>query len=113
MTMYLTRPAIDATLDFLGSTVAGGGVVLDYFDRDAPRPLERAARGILARRVALSGEPFRSAFPVGELADALRRRGFHEVRELGADEVNARYFGGRSDRLRVVSQVGRLLAADR
>ncbi len=113
VTMYLTRPAIDATLDFLGSMAAGGGVVLDYFDRDAPRPLERAARGLLARRVALSGEPFRSAFPVGELAEALRRRGFHEVRELGADEVNARYFAGRSDRLHVVSRVGRMLAADR
>jgi methyltransferase (TIGR00027 family) len=113
VTMYLTRPAITSTIDFLGSTAPGGGVVLDYFDRDAPRPLERVARGILASRVAVAGEPFRSYFPVGELAGALRDRGFREIREVGPDEVNDRYFAGRADGLRVVSRVGRLLCAER
>jgi methyltransferase (TIGR00027 family) len=113
VTMYLTRPAILSTIDLLGSTVPGGGVVLDYFDQDAPRPLERVARGVLASRVALSGEAFRSYFPLGELAGELRDRGFRDIREVGPDEVNERYFAGRADRLQVVSRVGRLLCAER
>jgi methyltransferase (TIGR00027 family) len=113
VTMYLTGPSIDRTLDFLGSTALGSEVVLDYFARGAANAFERVARGMLAQRVALSGEPFRSWFPVGELARGLEARGFHDVYELGADEVNQRYFAGRTDRLKVVSRVGRLVRAVR
>jgi methyltransferase (TIGR00027 family) len=114
VTMYLTRPAIDATLDFLATTPPGSGVVLDYFDRTARRrTVERVARGVLAQGVALTGEPFLSAFTPGEWAEFLRARGFRDVRDLGAAEVNARYFGGRSDGLHVISPVGRVLRAER
>ena len=113
VTMYLTRPAIRATLDTLREAAPASGLVLDYFDRDGAGALERLARGVLARRVALAGEPFRSAFPVGELAGDLRNRGFREVRELGVEDVNATYFAGRTDGLRVMSRVGRLLRAER
>ncbi|HEV8050004.1 MAG TPA: class I SAM-dependent methyltransferase [Thermoplasmata archaeon] len=113
VTMYLTRPAIRSTFDALRGAARGSGLVLDYFDRDAPGALEALARSVLGSRVAVAGEPFRSAFPVGELADELRGRGFREIREIGAEEVNAAYFAGRSDGLQVVSRVGRLLRAER
>jgi methyltransferase (TIGR00027 family) len=113
VSMYLTRPAIGTTLDFLASTAAGSEVVLDYFDQDAPGVVDRVATALIDQRAALSGEPFRSRFHRGELARELEARGFHGVRDLGADEVNARYFADRSDGLKVVSQVGRLLTASR
>ncbi|MCI4320958.1 MAG: class I SAM-dependent methyltransferase [Thermoplasmata archaeon] len=113
VTMYLTRPAIDRTTDLFASLAPGSGVVLDYFAEGAENPLERVARGLLAERVALSGEPFRSWLPVGALARELEGRGFHDVLDLGADEVNQRYFADRSDGLKVVSRVGRLVRAVR
>jgi methyltransferase (TIGR00027 family) len=114
VTMYLTRPAVEAMLDFLATMAPSGGVVLDYFDRTARAgTVHRLARGLLARRMALSGEPFRSAFDPGELSRGLRERGFASTEDLGAAEVNARYFEGRSDHLRVTSPVGRLVRAVR
>ncbi|MCI4325992.1 MAG: class I SAM-dependent methyltransferase [Thermoplasmata archaeon] len=114
VTMYLTPPAIETTLDVLATSAPGGGVVVDYFDGSAlTRPIERGVPGVFARQVAGSGEPFQSAFEPGELARALEERGFHDVEDLGAAEANARYFAGRSDGLRVVSPVGRVLSAVR
>ncbi|MCI4330216.1 MAG: class I SAM-dependent methyltransferase [Thermoplasmata archaeon] len=114
VTMYLTRPAIDATLDVLAATPASSGLVLDYFDRTAlTPPVQRVARGIMAARVALSGEPFLSGFDGGELPNSLRARGFRNIEDIGAVEANARYFAGRADGLRVVSPVGRVLSAVR
>lgn len=114
VTMYLTRPAIAATLDVVAATPPSSGLVLDYFDRTARTPpLQRAARKILSARVAVSGEPFLSAFDAGELPEALRARGFRDIEDIGATETNARYFAGRVDGLRVVSPVGRVVSAVR
>jgi methyltransferase (TIGR00027 family) len=114
VTVYLTSDAIASTLEFLGSTAPGGGVVLDYFTRPTARtPLESLARRAIARRVASAGEPFRSSFEEGELPEALRGAGFHAIVELGREGVNDRYFRGRSDGLRVLGRGGRLLRAER
>jgi hypothetical protein len=37
--------------------------------------------------------------------------GYAHVVDLGADEINARYFAGRNDGLRVSGRVGRMLSA--
>jgi methyltransferase (TIGR00027 family) len=114
VTMYLTSAATGSMLNFLGATPPGGGVALDYFVRGGPRsPVERLARGGIALWVARAGEPFRSSFAPGELAGRLRGLGFRAVLDLGRDEVNARYFAGRSDRLRVGSTAIRLMGAER
>jgi hypothetical protein len=38
--------------------------------------------------------------------------GFHGIEDLGADEINARFFARRSDKLRVVGRLGRLMSAE-
>jgi O-methyltransferase involved in polyketide biosynthesis len=64
-------------------------------------PLARAAVDALAERVAAAGEPFRSCFEPEALVAALRAMGFRDVRDVAPDELNARYFAGRADGLRV------------
>ncbi len=55
----------------------------------------------LARRVATAGEPFHTFFEPADLATRLRRFGFSSVQDYAADALNARYFAGRRDGLRV------------
>jgi len=52
-------------------------------------------------RVARVGEPWRTHFRPDELRRELRSAGFSAVEDLGADELNARYFRDRADGLRV------------
>jgi len=114
VSMYLTPAAVTETLAVAASAAPGGGLALDYFSRRSPAaPLESLAHVAIARRVAKLGEPFRSWFAPGELADRLRTLGFHGIVDLGRAEVNARYFRGRTDRLRVYGTAGRLLSAVR
>jgi hypothetical protein len=65
----------------------------------------------LAARVAAAGEPFRLFFEPDQLAVQLQRTGFSHVEDLGADEINRRYFSGRSDGLQLKSNLGRLVSA--
>jgi methyltransferase (TIGR00027 family) len=114
VTMYLTDEAIGSTLAFLASTAPGGGVVFDYFLRtSSANPLERVARAAIAHRVAHAGEPFRTSFEPAELTARVRNLGFRAILDLGPTEINARYFAGRADRLRVSRYSGRILSAER
>jgi O-methyltransferase involved in polyketide biosynthesis len=92
-------------------TANGGGVVFDYHVPPASlAPPQRAAFEAMAAQVAAAGEPFRGFFEPGSLTAELRAMGFHEVHDLGPDELNARLFSNRPDGLRVGS-VGRILVA--
>jgi methyltransferase (TIGR00027 family) len=112
VTPYLTAEAMTATLGFVASMPGGSGVVFDYA---LPRPslnwLGRLIFDRLASRVAAAGEPFRLFFEPEPLAAQLRTVGFHALEDLGADEINARYFQGRFDKLRVRGKLGRFLSA--
>ena len=114
VTMYLTAEAFDATLGFIASRPAGTAVVFDYaVDRAALPMLERLALTMLEKRVARAGEPFRTFFLPAELGRRLTDAGIVSVEDLGADDLNARYFAGRTDSLRVSGSVGRLVLARR
>ena len=90
---------------------AGGGVVFDYSVPPESLPLiQRAAFEMLAKRVRDAGEPFRGFFDPAALGASLRTLGFAHVTDLGGDEINARLFADRSDRLRVGS-AGRIVIA--
>ena len=112
VTPYLTRAAAQDTIAFVGRLPARTRLVFDY----APDPSTlsgdvRVAFDALARRVAAAGEPFQTFFDPDELAQGLRRAGFSAIEDLGPEAINARYFAGRADGLRVAG-AGRLLRAE-
>jgi len=113
VTMYLTEDAITATLGFVALTPRGGGIVFDYaVPRESLGFVGRMALDALARRVAASGEPFQTFLDPKELTQRLKQMGFRSVEDLGADEINARYFKDRADGLRVAGSLGRLMSAE-
>ena len=64
------------------------------------------------RVVAARGEPWLSYFAPPTLAADLRAAGFTRVEDLGPDEIQERYFKGRTDGLRV-NGIARLVKAGR
>ena len=107
---YLTPDAFRATVNFIESRAAGSGVVLDYGQpRSVLPPLEQLAHDSLAARVASAGEPFQLFFTPKEIAAEFS--GFYNLEDLGADEINERYFLGRTDQLAARGTAGRFLSA--
>jgi methyltransferase (TIGR00027 family) len=112
VTPYLTREAFTATLRFILAMPPGSGVAFDYtVVRSSLNPREQMALDALSARVAAAGEPFRLFFEPGELVGELGRMGLGHIEDLGPAELNARYFHDRSDGLRVIGGLGRLLSA--
>ena len=107
---YLTLDAFRATLKFIGECTEGSGVTLDYGQpREALPFRERLAYDALAERVRRAGEPFRLFFTPQQIAAELGA--FRILEDLGAPEINARYFQGRCDGLELKGSAGRLLCA--
>jgi methyltransferase (TIGR00027 family) len=110
VTPYLSRPAFDATIRFIASMPSGSGVVFDFaVDRSLLSPQQQLALDALSARVARAGEPFQLFFDPAALAADLARLGFGKIEDLDCDQINARYFAGRSDGL-AVSGGGHLLS---
>jgi methyltransferase (TIGR00027 family) len=111
VTPYLSRPAFEATIQFIASMPRASGVVFDYaMERRLLSPAQQLALDALAARVARAGEPFQLFFDPAALARDLARCGFTSIEDLDGDAINARYFAGRSDGL-AVSGGGHLLSA--
>lgn len=107
---YLTLAAFRSTVSFIAAQPPGSGVVLDYGQPRHVLPmLEQLAHDSLASRVALAGEPFQLFFTPEEIAVELSA--FRKIEDLGTDEINSRYFAGRSDSLWLRGAAGRLLCA--
>jgi len=88
------------------------GVAFDFaVEPSALGLLERAALDELSRRVAAAGEPFHLFFNPEALEEELKSMGFSEVERLNSDEINARYFANRSDKLRIRGGLGQLIGA--
>jgi methyltransferase (TIGR00027 family) len=112
VTPYLTSEAMTATLALIATMPNGSGVVFDYaLDRSSLNWLGRLIFDRLSKRVAAAGEPFRLFFEPESLAAQLRSMGFQRLEDLGADQINARYFKDRSDNLRVRGRLGRFISA--
>ena len=107
---YLTQAAFRETLAFIATQPAGSGVVMDYGQpRHVLPPLEQLAHDSLAARVALAGEPFQLFLTREEMRGELAA--FAHVQDLGRDQINARYFSDRTDRLRLLGTAGRIVHA--
>ena len=100
--MYLTEEAAFRTLAYVGALPPGSEIVFDFpVTANHLSPLLRRAFDRLAHRVAILGEPFRSAYDPAGLESRLRKSGFSETETLGADVLNRLYFAGRQDALRL------------
>ena len=112
VTPYLTEIAFKNTLEFIASIQPRSGVVFDYaVARSALSLLERVALDVLSARVAAAGEPFQLFWEPKELRELLRLTGFAHIEDLGAEQINERYFAQRNDGLRVKGGLGRLVSA--
>lgn len=108
--MYLTRPAFRKTLDLIAGFPEGSGVIFDYaLPRHALAPHEVEARDALSARVQSIGEPFQLFFTSEEMKLELTQ--FQRVEDLDARELNARYFGHRTDRLNVAGRSANIVSA--
>ena len=107
---YLTLEAFRSTLGYIAEQPKRSGVVMDYGQPRAALPfLEQLAHDSLSQRVRQAGEPFQLFFTPGEMAGELTE--FRCIEDLGADEINARYFAHRGDQLRLMGVAGRILSA--
>ncbi len=107
---YLTLAAFRSTIQCLATLPLRSGLALDYGQpRSVLPPEEQLQHDSLAARVRQAGEPFQLFFTPAEIAAELS--GFTTVEDIGRDEINARYFAGRTDMLKVRGQAGRLLVA--
>jgi methyltransferase (TIGR00027 family) len=102
VTVYLTAPAVEATLAQLGTlTTARTDLVLDYSERDDGSGDGARRRMARAERVAALGEPWMTYFAPSEMGALLERLGFEEAEDLGLSGWGTRYLGlppGRQDR---------------
>lgn len=107
---YLTHAAFRSTLAFIASCPSGSGVVMDYGQPRSALPyLEQLAHDSLASRVQLAGEPFQLFFTPHQMAAELS--GFRNLEDLGANELNTRYFKDRSDNLKLMGSAGHIVSA--
>jgi methyltransferase (TIGR00027 family) len=112
VTPYLSRAAMNSRVEFIARMPKGSGVVFDYaLPRAAFSWFRRFAFDAMARRVAKAGEPFQLFFDPAKLANELRQLGLNKVEDLGAEELNERYFKDRVDKLRLGGGMGRLMSA--
>jgi methyltransferase (TIGR00027 family) len=94
VTMYLTGPAIDATLAMVRTFPRGSEIVLTFASRPAAADPDAAgsAASRLAQMAAAVGEPWLSYFEPAEIVDKLQQAGFAQVSLLTPELARCRYF---------------------
>jgi len=111
VTIYLTPEAVAGTLSTIAGCAPGSQVVFDFapppaeMDAAERRSFERSARG-----VARSGEPWINFYSPAPFAAQLRAEGYAVAQVSGTEEMNRRYFGGRTDGFRLYGS-GRMMSA--
>jgi methyltransferase (TIGR00027 family) len=100
--MYLTKEANAATLRQIAGLAPGSTLALSFLlpaellDDTARQGLHAAATGARA-----AGTPFISFYAPDEMLAAARDAGFKAARNVSADQLNDRYFAGRTDGLQI------------
>lgn len=111
---YLTLEAFRSSISVIAQFPAPTAVSFDFaLSPETLGPRSRMAFEMLAARVAAAGEPFRLFFTPELLESELRAVGFSQVELTGADELNHRYFSGRTDGLELSSPGLGMLATAR
>lgn len=102
VTWYLTDETIDGVLREVASAAPGSQLVVDYILPE--RLLDDEQRQVLKAVELLAGslgEPGHNCFDPARMAALLKAHNFSSLIDIGAEEGNARYFGRRSDGLRI------------
>lgn len=112
VTMYLTRKTMMATMEYISSsTPSGSGIAFDYvIPASSQNFLRRLVFRLLAHRLALVGEPWVNFLDPYSLIMDLKTIGFTQAEDIGPEEINARFFKNRADKL-VVGNFGHLMKA--
>jgi hypothetical protein len=80
----------------------GTGLGFDYgLSAEVLGPLRRVALQALSERVAAAGEPFRLLLTPEELQGELVLAGFKQIEQWDSNRLNALYFAGRVDGLKL------------
>ncbi|MFG2803242.1 class I SAM-dependent methyltransferase [Streptomyces pseudovenezuelae] len=101
VTMYLTREANAATFRLVAGLAPGSTLVTTFLrppqdvEPDQRPQLEAAVKGAKA-----AGTPFLSFFGPAEILALARASGFREARHVPVEELDRRYFRGRTDGVR-------------
>jgi methyltransferase (TIGR00027 family) len=112
VTPYLARETVFATLRQILAMCRGNGVVFDYsVPRSSMDAEGQLVLDALMKRVEAAGEPFQGFFETEELERELRGMGYQHVEDLSSSAIDARYFQGRTDGLRVAGSFAHLLCA--
>lgn len=110
--MYLSKPAVAATLRQVATLAAGSTLAMSFMlpiEMAAPeiRPgIERAAEGARA-----NGTPFVSFFTPAEMTSLAQSVGFASVQHVSAASLAERYFADRTDGLRPPDNSEELIVA--
>ncbi len=112
VTMYLTGETVMATLKQISSSAPpGSGIVFDYIVPPSSMPfVHRLFFRVLSSRLAAAGEPWVGFFDPHLLATNLAAMGFSHTEDIGAGDINTRFFSNREDNL-MVGKYGHLMIA--
>jgi methyltransferase (TIGR00027 family) len=112
VTMYLSPETMYETFKYISSsTPSGSAIVFDYVIPPSSQILlRRIGFRLLARVVARAGEPWVNFLEASSLIENLKSIGFTQIEDLGPEEINARFFNNRADRL-IVGNFGHLMKA--
>ena len=109
--IYLTRPALHATLDVVRSCAPGSELVFSFsLPGELLSPSQQARRERSMAAMAELGEPWIGFYEPTRLAAELRERGFSNAEVLAPADANRIYFAGRSDGLRLAGGGHMMLA---
>ncbi len=107
---FVGPATLRAVLERVRRFARGSSIVFDYrLPRVALDEEEQRQHDSLQIRATAKGEPFAEGWTPGAMAHALR--GFARVEDLSGAELNARYFAGRQDGLRVRGEAARVVLA--
>lgn len=102
VSMYLSHEANLATLRQVATLAPGSSLAMTFLlSLELIDPAERPMHQMLHERARASGTPFISFYSPDGIMALAREAGFDSVRYVSNDDLNARYFAGRSDGLEV------------
>jgi len=112
VTMYLNKETVMSTMKYITSSTPSGSLII--FDYTVPPSSQNFIRRfvfrLLARKMAVIGEPWQTFFDPQQLAIELKDIGFAHVKDFDPENINSRFFSDRTDKLKVGS-FGHLMKA--